>query len=442
MTSRFSALFAPLLVVALLCATETQASDDARSFGSGYTGTLPPQKRDLARTYFDNAAVRALLEDMEDDPVGHDHVQQALSGTDITVDDLLRMKILRRDNDRYFIGFGYFTASDVRKINSVAEDMVPTLVQAYTSRQSEFDRIFGAYKVQSVTQKKLAFVLVAGFSLNWDGLKIAEEEGFRQLENVEGDDWSYSFWAAENVPEITQRAFYWGSSSFPVYYIDREEATADYTFSSFGDPYSYPRMNFPALLYTSKDDLEPDVRTKAEDIGFIHETSIGLDLPDVLGLEFGREVATILFALRTGPLSFENIQALPGSGDNTASIMALLEEVQYVERDDSSNYHLLIPVLDRDDAQMVGEALQLSRNILVQWLNENIDELMSDLGELTAIKHGVSFKVLFTQIWHDFFGMTTRDLASAGFIADGYGEDVRYSATFGTLWRDSLYDLE
>ena len=91
---------------------------------------------------------------------------------------------------------------------------------------------------------------------------------------------------------------------------------------------------------------------------------------------------------------------------------------------------------------MVDEALALSRDVLIKWFAENYQGIRNDLGGLTSMAHGVAFEALFTQIWHDLFGLTTRELARSGFIADTYAEDFTYKASLGALWRHSLYDFD
>src|SRR5205823_2526624 len=120
-----------------------------RSFFVGAAGTLPSNPRDLARTYFDAPQVRALLERMEGGPVAAAEVGRALSGTTITIEDLVRIHLVRETPAGYVIGFNYFTLADVREIHATAIKYVPSLVAEYRAHARDFDRILSLYPVRS-----------------------------------------------------------------------------------------------------------------------------------------------------------------------------------------------------------------------------------------------------------------------------------------------------
>jgi hypothetical protein len=120
----------------------------------------------------------------------------------------------------------------------------------------------------------------------------------------------------------------------------------------------------------------------------------------------------------------------------------LLEKIQYLERGKDQLYHLLIPVFDGIDKKLADQSLALSWQIFSEWLKANYGRMREDLGVLTAMKQGVPFESLFTQIWHEWFGLTTRQLVHAGFMFDPYGKDVTYKGSFPALWRLSLYDIK
>jgi hypothetical protein len=428
-------------VLLLLPVTSIPAHGGQRGYSSGYAGSLPTDAKNLARTYFNEPAVRRLILDMESGPLSRDRAEEALKGTRFTVEDLLRVKLVSERDARLFIGFNYFTADDIKAIDRVAALYVPSLVRAYLEHRQAFDRIFATYSASTVSSRKLAFVLIAGFSLNWDGLKTSQELGYRKPLLVEGDGWHYSFWAEEDVPDRSTREFYWGSSTFPVGSYNFPGKPADFAFSSFGDPFSDPRMNFPDLLYTPGADMAPAVRDVAQRIGLVHETGFGTDIQNVLGFERARDLAAILFALRARPEGEARLARSIREPMKIGAHLSLLEQIQYIERGRDGRYHLLIPVLDGMDKELVDQSLTLSRQIFSDWLRVNYDRMRESLGALTAMKQGVPFESLFTQIWHEWFGLTTRQLVHAGFMFDPYSKDTIYKGSFPALWRLSLYDL-
>ena len=91
---------------------------------------------------------------------------------------------------------------------------------------------------------------------------------------------------------------------------------------------------------------------------------------------------------------------------------------------------------------MVEQSLALSRQILSTWLKENYPIIRKELGTLTAMRHGVPIESLFTQIWHELFGLATRELVAQGFLFDPAGPKMRYKRSYPTLWRHELYDYD
>lgn len=203
-------------VLLLLPLRPTPTHAGQREFSSGYAGILPTDAKNLARTYFNEPVVRRLIFDMESGPLPRDRAVEALKGKHFTVDDLLRVKLVSERDGRLFIGFNYFNADDIKANDRIAALYIPSLVRAYLDHQQAFERIFKTYSASTVSSKKLAFVLIAGFSLNWDGLRTTQELGYREPLLVQGEGWRYSFWAEEDVPDNSTKEFYWGSSTFPA----------------------------------------------------------------------------------------------------------------------------------------------------------------------------------------------------------------------------------
>lgn len=417
-------------------------AEEPRHFSSGYAGSRSGDPKLSTRTYFNTPSIRQLIYEMEAGPVNLDRVQEAIEGTEFSLEDLLRVRLLRREANKFYIDFNYFPLKDMQDIHRISEARIPSLVQAYLDNQAAFDKIFEMYPVQSVPKDKLAFVLIAGFSLNWDGLQITEDLGLRKPNFVVGENWRYSFWASEEDPEFVTREFYWGSSTFPIDDFNFEEEPVNYSFSSYGDPYSDPRMNFPDLLTLPSDTLEGKIKEIIEKIGTTSEVRWGFEFKNALGLFWTYDVAEVLFALRQGEKSATQLRAVVRNKKQLENLLSLLVEIEYIQQNDTGNYTLLIPIFDMADQQMINEALGLSRKILEEWFEKNYEDIKGGLSDLTALQHGVPYESLFTQIWHDLFGLTTRELVHSGFIADPRAENVRYRGSFGALWRNALYRLE
>ena len=433
-------LIKALLIVVLLCRGVALAQPGTRSFYSGYAGILPSDPKLKARTYFDDPRVRELIYEMERGPVARSRVAASLDGSSFTIDDLIRVKLLRQENDRYFIGFSYFNAQDQAAIIAAAQDFVPSLIHAYVAKSRKLNRLLDQYPVKTVGKDRLAFVLLAGFSLNWDGLKITREQGYRNPILVQGSGFRYSFWASEEVSNRNTHGFYWGSSTFPGEGYDFKPPT-DYSFSSFGDPYSDPRMNFPDLMLMPAADMKPGIRAAATKLGLVDDDIFGDHFTNVIGPDSTQDLARLLFALRTAPAGELKLASLIRAPAKIDAYLSLLVEAEYVFRDRKGIYHLEIPVLDSQDKAMVTSVLNVSRLILEDWLVANFPKIRKELEGLTGIRQGVRFESLFTQIWHEFFGLATQQLVRSGVLFDPAGPFRRYKGSYPTLWRRALYNF-
>ncbi|HWC65551.1 MAG TPA: hypothetical protein VG777_05675, partial [Thermoanaerobaculia bacterium] len=143
-----------LLVSALLVIVAARATAADRRFLSGYAGTIPARPEDRAGTYFAMPEVRALLSRLESGSVPLGDASAALQGK-ASVDDLLRVGLLRRDGQRVTIGFAYFTAADMEKIHAAADRAAIELAKAYRDRKPELDWLLDRYSASGVSKGEL-----------------------------------------------------------------------------------------------------------------------------------------------------------------------------------------------------------------------------------------------------------------------------------------------
>jgi hypothetical protein len=429
-----------LVTLALSAFAAFGAQAAPREFLSGYVGVVPPNAGDQAKTYFDRPEVRRLLAVLENGGIAETAAANMLAGSDTHLSDLERLRLVRDANGTVRLGFPYFTASDVALIHAVAEKYLPGLIAAYKAREAALDTILARYPVASVDRKRLAFVMLAGFSLNWDALDLLTDRKYREPFLVEGDSWHYGFWASEVVPDYSYKGYYWGSSSFPADNINLTPPL-DFTFSSFGDPGSDPRMSFPDLLAMPEQDMTPPVRAAAEKLGLHDDNTMNLGLKSVVGLDRARSFGAILFAMRAGATTRGNICAALAAADaaDCDGELGLLAAAGYAKVSDDGNWALLVPVFDATDKPMLDAALALSRSVIANWLKQNYSPMRREMLRLTAVRQGIPFPELFSQIWHELFGLATRDLVTEGMIEDPRGSGVVWQGSVPTVWRTSIF---
>jgi hypothetical protein len=427
-----------LMLMVLFAAGNAHAAP--REFFSGYVGTIPPAKEDQAKTYFDRPEVRRLLAALENGGILETAAANMLAGTDTHLADLERLHLVRDANGTVRLGFPYFTASDIALIHEVADKYLPTLITAYKTRQTDFDTILARYPVASVDRKRLAFVLLAGFSLNWDALDLLADKKYRVPMLVQGPGWQYGFWASEDVPGYSYKGYYWGSSSFPADNYNFNPPL-DFTFSSFGDPYADPRMNFPDLLALPPEQMTPAVKDAATALGLRDDNSFDLDLKNVVGLTRAREFGTILFAMRAGAETKDKLCADLAADDanDCDGALGLLAAAGYAKPSADGNWTLLVPVFDTSDRSMLNSALALSRRAISEWLAQNYTPMRRDLLRLTAVRQGIPYPAMYSQIWHELFGLATRDLVAEGMIEDPRGPNAVWPGSIPAVWRTSIY---
>ncbi|MGE0595993.1 MAG: hypothetical protein AB7P07_06495 [Hyphomonadaceae bacterium] len=413
-----------------------------RRFSTGIAGSNAPDSHDRTRYYFDMPAVRQLLQRLESGPLNRQDIEEQLAGSNATVEDLLRTSVVAEHEGRFIIGFNYYTLEDIRLVRRIVAQHTPSLVAAYERERPALRRALDRYNVRSVDKDVLAYVLIAGIGLNWDGLRFTQEAGYRRPLLVTGSNFSYSFWATERDPEASTRGWIWGSSSAPLEFRNLTPPI-DYSFTSYGDPDSYVvrRMNLPDLLFFSRDEMHPPIQTLADRIGYTDEDVLGIQLQQVIGFGVGRSLGEILFALRSGPKSTNTLaeHVRPEDQPRLGALLDLLEEIQYVRRDRRGRYELLIPVFDHQDLAMTEEVLAINRRVLNAWTAEHIPIMEREMSGITVLRQGLTFDAAFTQIWHEIFGLATYQLTQASYIADAYAADRRYPGSYGMVWRHAVY---
>jgi hypothetical protein len=408
-----------------------------REFITGQAGTLPRDPRDLARTYFQRPEVRQLIYALESAPLTERAAEGLLARGETHLNDLLRVQLVRNENGQVHLAFAYFTASDMRRIHAVASRFVPSLIAAYRTHWAALAAAWDRYPIRSVARDQMAFTLVVGVGLNWDGLDILTLHDWRKPVLVSGPGWRYSFFASEALPGYSYRGYYWGSSAFPAD-LPNIDPPMPAAFASFGDPESDPRMNLPDLLGLPAAQMSAPVRAAAQRLGFRDDPLTG---PQTLGVDTGRQIGRLLLALRSRSLTAAELQAvLPG--DRVAAELDLLQGIAYLRPGSDGRFALTVPVLGDQDRARLSTVRALNKQLLTQWLERNYAPMRAQLTGLTALRQGVPYEALFTQIWHEIFGLATRELVAAHLVADPYAPTNPAAGSLAMVWKADLLQRE
>ena len=408
-----------------------------RDFITGQAGTVPRNPSDLASTYFKQPEVRRLIYALESGPLTQRAAEDMLGSGATHLGDLLRVKLVRSEGGQVRLAFAYFTAGDMRRIHAVAARFVPSLIGAYRAKWGEFTALWDEYPVSSVSRDQLAFNLIVGVGLNWDGLDVLARSGWRRPVLVSGPDWRYSFFASEVLPDYSYRGYYWGSSAFPAD-LPGIVPPMPAAFASFGDPDSDPRMNFPDLLGLPDAQMSPPVRAAARNLGFRDDSLTGAG---TLGVETGRQVGRLLLALRARSSSATELQTvLPG--DPVAAELDLLQSIAFLRRRNDGRFELTALVLGDQDRAMLSAVRALDQRLISHWLEQNYAPMRAQLTGLTAMRQGVAYEALFTQIWHEIFGLATRELVAEHLVGDPYSSSNPAPGSLAMVWKTDLLQRE
>lgn len=428
LTAAAAAIFSPIT-----------ASAEENLFTFGITGSKSPIEANNPSTYFSRLDVQRLMLNLASDPQAVSSVEAEIQGIEgLTIDDLLRTRLIRREGDLVYANFAVITASDQAIIRRVVQPHVDDLVRLYLAHQPEFQRILDNYPAKSVPAGALAFILINAFSLDWDGLYLTGMEGYRDKPPLFDGGGGHFFWAVEKTDHEELREIYWGSHNFPVGQFQFDEP-ADYTFTSFGDHFTLARFAFPDIFWTKSTEYDIDDQTALSPFAI---EGGGVLAAGAFSESDAKCAASILFALRRRPANEESLKHLRQcAAHRVGDTLSLLERADYVERGADNRLHLKAPVFDVEGKAMIDDMLQLSFDVMQEWHKTHFEIIESQLKDTSTVRNGVPYGEFYSKIWHFIFGATGRDLARAGLFLHSYGIERRHYGFAPALWKSSLYDL-
>ena len=363
--------------------------------------------------------VQRFFLDLAHSPIVAADAETRLSGAGVSIDDLLALRLVRREGGRYVLNFPLFTASDVGLVRTRSEGYADSLAGAIVSRRMDLDRELAAYDAPGVDRGAVAFFLLGCVSLDWDGLEITARQHYRKVADRRPDGDYVP--AAEEKTEENVKGIYWGSHN---------SAYGEVRFTSFGDHFSR-RFAFPDLFWTVPLRLtgrseDPEGATEA--LQALAGASVQHSAPYV-----GR----IMLALRDGEKTSDEIAATAKlSPEDTASLLKALVALDYM-REVGGRYRASIPVLSERDRVMADHVRAIGYEAMGRWLSESYPTIRADMKDLSFTHSGVPLEEGFTMIWHYIFGITNRKLVEAGLFADPYAPTRKYKGSI-----PAVYSLE
>ena len=395
----------------LQCVVFGQASDTPL-LGYSYSGDGKPgvSGKEFSEVMAHRNVQKLLLE-LAAAPRDQAFLDEALKGTGVTPEFLQTLRLIRREGDRYVLGFALFTNADLDKIRAVAEVEGKSLADEVLSRRSEIQGILTRYVHPGVALKEMAYFILGYCSLDNDGLNLMRSKGYLA---VPGKD-AYIPSASQPGGGGSVRGLYWGSHSMHM----------EIALTSFGDHHSVPRHALPDLLWPLKESLQ----------GMNSPETLKSDLVDAAESLILRRAGMMMLALRDGDKTDKQLAEAAGLTDReTAKLLGLLLHLNYVHHVDG-RYRAIIPVLDDRDAPMVKELRVLGREAIANWLEERYKGLTGELRDLSPVRYGVPLSEGFYDVWHYIFGIANRELVAAGLFADPYDANRPFKGFLPAVYR-------
>jgi hypothetical protein len=350
--------------------------------------------------------VQKVLLDVANEPRKAAYLDEKLKGTGVTSDDLQKLRLIRREGDKYVLAFSLFTNADLDKIRAVAEVEGKSLAAALLVRRSEIENILARNPQLGVDWKARAFIVLGCASLDWDGLDFVRKKGYLTVP----EKGTYLPVAYQIGGGGSLRGIYKGSHNF-------HETIA---LTTFGDHYSLPRNSLNEIFDLIGQMQGPEsLRSK------LHDATFAL---------VRRRAGMMMLSLREGEKTFEQLAEASGITDVEArALINLLLELNYISTVDG-RYRALIPVFNEGDEPMVRELRRLGRDVMVKWFDEHYVALSKQFSDLAPARCGVPLAEGFYEVWHYIFGLANKELVAAGLFADPYDDSRIFKGFIPTVY--------
>ncbi len=350
--------------------------------------------------------VKLLLLDMAEQPLRGEEITTRLSGSKTTIDDLLRVEIIRQEDDLYYINFPLFTDKDQSLIAQVAEKYSQHLADSISQKREEIYRLLEGYRPTGVEPSKLGFIMIGGLILDLGGLRLLAEHGYL-VHRPEKPGGNHHIFNAQEVTEFSFREIYWGCNWDEV---------NDASLMTFGDPHTLVRHGFPDLI----DRLESRMGAYLE---WVLPELHGNELLTVMNDQIDsllEKVVAIVLRLKESPAGLPELErATSLDPTHLEHLLNFLIKIRYISQEDDT-YYLLIPVFTEADQDMFQKIQSMVNQEILNWIHTYYHQIKEDLKDISAVRNRVNYGEVFNILWHYFYGYTNKFLARSGLIYDTY----------------------
>ena len=392
--------------------------DGKTTLSVGVTGSSPADPSRNPAEILRSAEAQALVLAIAERPHSRAEIEAAISGQDFTVEDMVAVGLLRSEADLYRIDFNLLRVQDQLQILELSEELGRHLAAELLERRNELEAIAKRHGQPGELSAEFLFIVLGCFSLDWDGLDLTEERGWRLGAQRTIDGHEFTPWAKERGAEISLQGLYWGSHN---------DTVGTTTLTTFGDHHSLPRFGLPDLFWLNSTSFRGVE-------GLTEEKRAAVLLLAAYEQDVNRDIARVMMELGRKAMNAQSLaRKTTIEEDRIARILAFLEAAEYVDRKEGA-WQAKVLVLRPEDAEPVAAMVALGREIMVDWHEANYARIRQALSDLTPIRNGVPFERVYTEIWHFVFGFANRTLVQEGLFADPYAESRRFQGFLPVVW--------
>jgi hypothetical protein len=388
-----------------------QAQDSAQNvagkplISTGVTGSINASGLDDPQYVLAFLPVQRLMMQAAHYPLSKADIDKAVQGTPVTLDRLLQLELLRKEEDTYRLNYLLLTTEDQQTMYRVCAGYGKSLAEAFRSHRAEFDQIFSHYPT-------------AGLRLD-----VTTELGYRVQPPRHANGSVYFVHSAEVGAHL----------DFKGLYLDSETAPGSkMSFSTFGDGVSSPRLQGLPDVFDGIENAMNDWKNSPDVYAALRSEYISLFLTAI------EDAGQVMYAVANGTDTDAALAAvLTMPEERRKAIVRLLVAIGYV-READHRYSVGVPVITPGDKPLVDATLKLSREIMRDWLQRNYPTMKDELSGLSPMRNGVPFSLAFSEVWHYEFGFATKSLSESGFYVNPRALGNRYEGYVPLVWASSL----
>src|SRR5271157_4158728 len=145
---------------------------------TGVTGSIRTSGLDDPQYVLSFVPIQRLMLDATRHALTKAEVERAVAGTPVSLSQLLQLELLRQEGELYRLNYLLLTVEDQQTMYRTCARYGRSLADAFRAHQAEFDNLAKKYP-NAALRPQLMFGLIAGVSLDWRGLDLTTELGYR-----------------------------------------------------------------------------------------------------------------------------------------------------------------------------------------------------------------------------------------------------------------------